>query len=69
MITLIPGIVEKAKIPRSLQVPFRLGRPCGEPFDMETRIHVLNQLLEVAKQPPGTNTLYQEPAKEDRGVT
>lgn len=60
MITLIPGIVEKAKIPRSLQVPFRLGRPCGEPFDNDTRYEVLNQLFIAAQTPPGTNTLFND---------
>ena len=37
MVTLLPDITEKVGVPRILHVPFKLGRPCGEPFDFDTR--------------------------------
>ncbi|MGK7378322.1 hypothetical protein ACSFXN_10845 [Planococcus sp. 1R117A] len=60
MITLLPDVTEKVGVPRTLHVPFKLGRPCGEPFDFETRKKVINQLLELAVKPTGTRIEYKE---------
>jgi hypothetical protein len=60
MVTLLPEVSEKAKIPRSLHVPFKLGRPCGEPFDYATREKVVKQLLLLAEKPAGTIEKYVE---------
>lgn len=65
MVTLLPDVTEKAKVPRVLHVPFRLGRPMGEPFDYETRRDVVKQLLEVASMPSGTYQKYKEPPGSD----
>ncbi|SEP99778.1 hypothetical protein [Piscibacillus halophilus] len=58
MVTLIPEIGERLKIPRTLYVPFRLGRPCGEPFDLETRRKVVEKMLILALSPSGTHGTY-----------
>lgn len=59
MITLLPDVTRAAKIPRTLHVPFFLGRPCGEPFDFDTRRNVVRQLLDLAEQPIETMLVYQ----------
>lgn len=59
MVTLMPDVTRAAKIPRTLHVPFFLGRPCGEPFDFETRRRVVRQLLDLALQPIETMAVYQ----------
>ncbi len=58
MLTQIPEIGKKLQIPRTLHVPFRIGRPCGEPFDMETREHVVKKMLALASTPSGTHATY-----------
>lgn len=60
MVTLFPEVTDKAGVPRTLQVPFPMGRPCGEPFDFETRKKVVEQLLGLAALPAGTRELYQD---------
>jgi hypothetical protein len=65
MVTLLPDVTEKAKVPRVLHVPFRLGRPMGEPFDYETRREVVKQLLEVSSMPSGTCKKFKEPTGSD----
>ena len=60
MITILPDITEKVGVPRTLRVPFKLGRPCGEPFDFDTREKVVTQLLQLLKQPAGTMIDYKE---------
>ncbi|WP_342431001.1 hypothetical protein [Neobacillus sp. FSL H8-0543] len=59
MISLIPGIAEKLNIPRTLMVPFKLGRTCGEPFDYETREKVVYQMLELSNEHTGTINSYK----------
>jgi len=59
MVTILPEITEKVGVPRVLHVPFKLGRPCGEPFDFETRRKVLDQLLELLKKPSATMIEYE----------
>ncbi len=53
MVSLIPGIAEKLNIPRAFMSGFKLGRPCGEPFDFETRQEVVHQMLKLATEPAG----------------
>ncbi|TWT09311.1 hypothetical protein [Planomicrobium sp. CPCC 101079] len=60
MISLFPDVTDKVGAPRTLHVPFKMGRPCGEPFDFETRTRVLKQLLELALLPSGTRLIYQD---------
>lgn len=62
MITVLPDVTEKVGVPRSLHVPFKLGRPCGEPFDFDTRRKVLDQLLHLLTKPAGTMIKYKEDA-------
>lgn len=59
MITILPEVTEKTGVPRTLHVPFKLGRPCGEPFDFDTRKKVVNQLLELAEKPVGSHQEYE----------
>jgi hypothetical protein len=59
MVTILPEITEKVGAPRVLHVPFKLGRPCGEPFDFETRRKVLDQLLQLLKKPAATMMEYE----------
>ncbi|ETP69636.1 hypothetical protein AC739_04970 [Planococcus glaciei] len=59
MITLLPDVTEKTGVPRTLHVPFKLGRPCGEPFDFGTRKKVVHQLLELAEKPAGSRLEYK----------
>ncbi|WLD92782.1 hypothetical protein [Alkalihalobacillus sp. AL-G] len=58
MISVIPGVSEKMNIPRTLQVPFKLGRTCGEPFDFETRKKVVQQALAVTTENAGVIEQY-----------
>lgn len=60
MVTLLPDVTEKVGAPRTLQVPFKLGRPCGEPFDFETRQKVVDQLVQLLTKPSGTRLDYVE---------
>lgn len=60
MITILPDVTEKVGVPRTLHVPFKLGRPCGEPFDFDTRKKVIEQLLELAALPAGTRLKYSD---------
>ncbi len=60
MVTLFPEITKKVGAPRTLHVPFKMGRPCGEPFDFETRNKVVAQLLQLLTLPAGTEQLYQD---------
>jgi hypothetical protein len=60
MITLLPEVTDKVGVPRTLHVPFKLGRPCGEPFDFAARKKVLYQLLELAERPAGTRMEYTD---------
>ncbi|TWT25947.1 hypothetical protein [Planomicrobium sp. CPCC 101110] len=59
MVSIFPEVTEKVGAPRTLHVPFKMGRPCGEPFDFEARTRVLEQLLELAQLPSGTRLTYQ----------
>ena len=59
MITILPEVTNAVGVPRTLQVPFKLGRPCGEPFDFETRKKVVTQLLGLALKPAGTRMEYK----------
>jgi len=58
MITILPDVTEKLKVPRVLHVPFKMGRPCGEPFDLEARQKVLDQLLQLTTKSAGTMMNY-----------
>ena len=60
MITLFPDITDKVGAPRTLHLPFKMGRPCGEPFDFETREKVVDQLLQLLSLPAGTRELYNK---------
>lgn len=60
MITILPEVTNAVGVPRTMQVPFKLGRPCGEPFDFETRKKVVDQLLALVFKPAGTRTEYRE---------
>ncbi|GKW46294.1 hypothetical protein NCCP2050_19860 [Planococcus sp. NCCP-2050] len=60
MITILPEVTDAVGVPRTMHVPFKLGRPCGEPFDFETRKKVVDQLLALALKPSGTRIEYQE---------
>ncbi|MDQ0428581.1 hypothetical protein QOZ98_001407 [Planomicrobium stackebrandtii] len=60
MVTLFPEITDKVGAPRTLHVPFKMGRPCGEPFDFETRGKVVDQLLELLTLPSGSREKYRE---------
>lgn len=60
MVTLFPEVSDKVAAPRTLHVPFKMGRPCGEPFDFETRKKVVDQLLELLTSPSGTREAYRE---------
>ncbi|WP_142828106.1 hypothetical protein [Planococcus soli] len=60
MVTLFPEITDKVGAPRTLHVPFKMGRPCGEPFDFETRGKVVDQLLELLALSSGSRAAYQE---------
>lgn len=60
MVTLFPEITDKVGAPRTLHVPFKMGRPCGEPFDFETRKKVVDQLLELLTCSSGTKAMYQD---------
>lgn len=62
MVTLFPEITDKVGAPRTLHVPFKMGRPCGEPFDFDTRKRVVDQLLELLALSSGTRATYQEKA-------
>lgn len=62
MITLMPEVTRAGKIPRTLHVPFFLGRPCGEPFDFDTRRNVVRQLLDLSKLPVETMVVYESSA-------
>ncbi|OZM57370.1 hypothetical protein CIB95_07875 [Lottiidibacillus patelloidae] len=53
MISLIDGMSEKVKAPRTLMTGYKLGRPCGEPFDLETRKKVVKEMLDVSKEKSG----------------
>lgn len=58
MVTILPDITDKVGVPRAMRVPFKLGRPCGEPFDDATRRKVLEQLLQLLTKPAGTMVDY-----------
>lgn len=60
MVTLFPEVTDKVAAPRTLHVPFKMGRPCGEPSDFETRTKVVDQLLELLTLPSGTREPYRE---------
>jgi hypothetical protein len=60
MVTVFPEVTDKAGVPRTLQVPFPMGRPCGEPFDFETRKQVVEALLGLTALPAGTRELYKD---------
>lgn len=60
MVTLFPEVSDKVAAPRTLHVPFKMGRPCGEPFDFETRKKVVDQLLELLTLTSGTREAYRE---------
>jgi hypothetical protein len=60
MVSIFPEVTDKVGAPRTLHVPFKMGRPCGEPFDFETRKKVLKQLLGLALMPAGTRMVYQD---------
>jgi len=60
MVSIFPEVTDKVGAPRTLHVPFKMGRPCGEPFDFDTRKKVLKQLLELAAMPAGTRMEYKE---------
>ena len=60
MVTLFPEVTDKVAAPRTLHVPFKMGRPCGEPFDFETRTKVVDQLLELLALPSGTREADRE---------
>ncbi|WP_106532458.1 hypothetical protein [Planomicrobium soli] len=60
MISLFPDVTDKVGAPRTLHVPFKMGRPCGEPFDFDTRKKVLQQLLALALMPAGSRIAYKE---------
>ncbi|RAZ77814.1 hypothetical protein [Planococcus halotolerans] len=64
MITLFPEVTDKVAAPRTMHVPFKMGRPCGEPFDFDTRKKVVDQLLELLALPSGlpseTRVVYQD---------
>ncbi|WP_301722659.1 hypothetical protein [Planococcus shixiaomingii] len=60
MVSIFPEVTDKVGAPRTLHVPFKMGRPCGEPFDFDTRKKVLKQLLELATMPSGTRMEYKE---------
>lgn len=59
MVTVLPDITDKVGVPRTLKVPFKLGRSCGEPFDYDTRSKVVHQLLQLATEPMHTSIDYQ----------
>ncbi|GAX90970.1 hypothetical protein EFBL_2630 [Effusibacillus lacus] len=54
MITILPEVTQEVGVPRTLHVPFKLGRPCGEPFDFHTRKRVVLRLLDLTAKPSGT---------------
>lgn len=60
MVTLFPEITDKVGAPRTLHVPFKMGRPCGEPFDFETRKRVVDQLLQLLARSSGTRATYED---------
>lgn len=59
MVTLFPEITEKVGAPRTLHVPFKMGRPCGEPFDFDTRKRVVDQLLQLLARSSGMRATYE----------
>lgn len=58
MVTILLDMTEKLGVTRTLQVPFKLGRPCGEPFDFETREKVVTQLVQLIEKPSRTMVEY-----------
>ena len=46
-ITMMPEITRKVGVPRSLEVPFRLGFPLGPAGDRATQLAVLRAALEL----------------------
>ena len=60
MVSVFPEVTDKVGAPRTLHVPFKMGRPCGEPFDFDTRRKVLLQLLQLAGMPSGTRMVYKD---------
>jgi hypothetical protein len=58
MISLIDGMSEKVKAPRTLMTGYKLGRPCGEPFDFDSRKNVVKKMLEVTKEKSGAIIKY-----------
>lgn len=60
MVTLFPEITDKVGAPRTLHVPFKMGRPCGEPFDFDTRKRVVDQLLQLLARSSGTRATYED---------
>lgn len=59
VIALIPQHARKIKPPRSLAVPFELGRPLGVPGDKAFQIRVLSAAFATLKQ-PGPGPVFAE---------
>jgi hypothetical protein len=66
-ISLIRPHVERIRPPRSLWVPFELGRPLGAPGDPAFQTRVLRAALELLEAEPGPHVLRDFPADAPGG--
>jgi hypothetical protein len=49
-ITMLKGVTEKIRPPRSLSVPYQLGYPLGEPNNTDLQTEVLRQTLALLER-------------------
>ena len=49
-VSMLPEITAKVRLPRALEVPYRLGFPLGRPNDPPLQRRVLRALLRLARR-------------------
>jgi len=67
-IALVPQHAKRIKPPRTLIVPFELGRPLGAPGDVKLQARVLRQALSLI-QKPGPGPVFDEFAEDAPGMS
>jgi len=65
-ITMLPEITRKIRVPRTLEVPWPLGFPLGEPDDPDLQRHVLVELLALTDRTDVPVTERFEPGRRAR---
>lgn len=65
VIGLLRELIERAKPPRALWVPFEMGRPLGAPNAKETQIAVLKAALELLERNDGPGLIEDFPEQSE----